>query len=293
MNIDQSRQYLQSELPQDVFNAGHGEIRNFNGRAVKVGVNGNGTRSLADLGDWGTYQQGKAITDAQAANKSEMNARFTQNRNDLSSAIDSYTRAIPGVTQAAQDKFGVNTLLGMTNALESRISDLKDNISGYGAGGTASAGQVDKAINNKYLPQYNSSASNLGRAATLAQGEISTNLSPYTTRINTLNEQIARESSGYSQEQQNELTALLTKYQTGVQMSENEKNRMNQLAVADKQFDNEIKKLSATIDANKNNPQNRYVNIGNGDQLYDVLTGKIVANNPKTFAGSAGGSTWY
>lgn len=74
MQIDPNNQYKQSDLPAEVFNAGSGaggNIVNYNGQAVQVYNNGNGTRKLVPQGDWASYQSGQsakqASSDYQAA----------------------------------------------------------------------------------------------------------------------------------------------------------------------------------------------------------------------------------
>lgn len=238
----------------------------------------------------------KGASDAQAKiqgdQKVAMDTRFAQNRSDITGAINSYQTAIPQAQQAADTKYNVTGQLGLVNALETRISDLKNNTSGTGAGGYASNAQVDNAVNSKYLPQYNTANANLGRSATLAAGDVATAIDPYKTQVTALNDQIVRESTGYTQEQQNELTTLLTKMNQGFQLSQSEADRANQLALADKQYANASALADKQAEAKKNDPSSRYINIGNGDQVYDVVTGKIVANNPKTFAATGSGSDY-
>lgn len=212
------------------------------------------------------------VTAQNAANKAANDTRFAQNRNDITSAIDSYTKAIPGIQTAAENKYGVNTLLGLTNSLETRINDLKGNVSGTGAGGYASATQVDKAVNTKYLPQYNQAASNLGRAATLANADVTTALDPYKTTISTLTDQIARESTGYTTAQQNELSTLLTKMNNGFTLSEDELKQTYDLAKLDADYANKVKLASS-------DSSGRYIKLGTGDQVYDTVTGKIIAGS--------------
>lgn len=223
-----------------------------------------------------------------ATQRAAMDTRFNQNRNDITKTIDTYKTAIPGIQQAADTKYGVSNQLGLVNALETRINDLKFNTSGAGAGGVASASQVDKAVNSKYLPQYNTANTNLGRSATLAANEVSQQLDPYKTQISALNDQIARESTGYTQEQQNELTVLLTKMNQGFALTQAEIAQVNALALADKNYANQVSLLEKQNEQKKNDPSNRYISLGTNDQLYDVVTGKIVAKNS---ASTTGGST--
>lgn len=221
--------------------------------------------------------------------KADNDAHFAANRNDINSYITKYSGAVPGIVDAADTKFGVGAQLGYTNALNSRIQDLKGNLTGSGAGGYASGDQVDKAVNTKYLPLYETANTNLGKASTLAQNEVATNLLPIQSEGKMLSDQIARESTGYTNEQKNELDALLGRMQQGTQLTSAEIAQMTALSEQENQYN--IAKLQADT-ANKpkpTNPSDRYISMG-GKYLYDTQTGNFITA-PGTSSG--GSDVWY
>lgn len=240
----------------------------------------------------GLFGSGKTpeqdLTDTQ---KSEMDKRFAQNRADLSAFNDKYSAAVPNIINATSDKYHLGDLLGLTNALNTRISELQGNTMGEGAGGYANAGQVDKAINTNYLPRFQTAVSNLGTATNLAQNEAGMLLKPYETEGQMLSDQIARESTGYSLEQQRELDALVAKMQSNTQLSVAEMQRATALAEMENSY--KIAKLQSDTQTNIANnkqttssPADRYISMG-GKYLYDTQTGKFIS------APSTGGGNSY
>ncbi len=218
--------------------------------------------------------------------KGQMEARFGQQKAELGSFTNAYTAAVPKIYNEADTKYNVTGLAGITNALNTRISQLQGNTNNEGAGGMASAGQVDRAINSKYLPQYNTAQENLNRSSSLAQNYVNTNLRPMESQGEILRERIARESSGYDRQQQTELDMLLSKMQQGFQMSESEKNRAFNLAEGEKAYTREM-------EATKN--KDRYISMGSKSSLYDTATGKIIASGGGGSSGGAAGGSgdWY
>ncbi|MBZ5529717.1 MAG: hypothetical protein LAN71_17710 [Acidobacteriia bacterium] len=107
---------------------------------------------------------------------------------------------------------------------------------------------------------------------------------PFATEKDFLADRLARETTLYSQDNQNELNALITKIQTGVTLSEGEKNRANQLALQEKQYQQALE--TAKIQTGGSG----YMTVGEGSAVYDPVTGKMLYKNPKTYQASQG--TW-
>lgn len=226
---------------------------------------------------------GKMDLDAKtAAQKAETDARFASNKAELGQFNTKFGEAVPKILDETYSKYAIPDQVGGVNALNSRIKDLQFNTSGSGAGGYASGAQVDKALQLNYIPNFNTAAQNLNNSLGAAQSEIGTRLTPYQVEGNLLNERIAREATGYSQQQQRELDSLLTVYQTGVQMAENEKNRMQQLAIQEMEFE---RLKYSTQNANKNT---QIVESGGRKYLVDMNTGQRIQDLGPSGSGTGG-----
>ena len=224
---------------------------------------------------------GKMDLDAKtAAQKAETDARFASNKAELGAYNTKFGEAVPKIMDETYSKYAIPDQVGGVNALNSRIKDLQFNTSGSGAGGYASGAQVDKALQLNYLPNFNTAAQNLNNSLGAAQSEIGTRLTPYQVEGNLLSERIAREATGYSTQQQRELDVLLTQYQTGVQMAENEKNRMNQLAIQEKEFE-QLKYQTQNKDKNT-----QIIESGGRKYLVDMNTGQKIQDLGATGSGA-------
>ena len=220
--------------------------------------------------------------------KQETDARFAQGKTDVNDFVARYGAAVPQIINDTSNKYGLNNLLGQANSLNTRVRTLQGNLDNNGAGGYANANQVDAAINSRYLPAAQTAVTNLNTATGLAQAEESALLKPYETEGTLLNERLARESTGYSQEQQRELDGLIAMIQNGTALSKAQMDQAVQLA----QIESDYKKALevAKIGAAKPTEQNRYITLGDGAMLFDTQTGQIVSQNQKNFAGKAGES---
>lgn len=215
------------------------------------------------------------------ANKAATDARFAQDKTDITNFNNDFSTAVPKIISDTSQKYGLDTLLGVTQNLGSRISDLQTNSSNTGAGGFASASQVDQAVQGRYLPQYNSAVSNLEKGTTLAQNEENTLLTPYTTKAQLLNDRLSRESTGYTTEQQQELDALVAKMNAGVTLTNAEQERANQLALAEKTYNQAVQ-----VQELKNQ---QLKSIGKGGGAYYDDAGVLHVVAPETSSGTSGG----
>lgn len=220
---------------------------------------------------------GSTLDATNAAQKAAMDARFAQNKAELQGFNDRYGAAVPAAINAASDKYQLGTLLGQTNALNTRIKTLGGNLDSSGAGGYASGAQVDRAINTKYMPTYQTAVQNFQTGSTLANQEAQMAVKPYEVEGNLLNDRLAREATGYTTQQQGELDALIAKMQTDAQLTIAEMNRMTALAQLEqdkylREKEIALSKEIATIN-NTANEQNRYLN---GSTFYDTQTGQWV-----------------
>jgi len=205
--------------------------------------------------------------------------------------VEDSGKAVPQIMDRAYQTFNIPGMLETTNALSTRIDDIKGNLTGHGADGSASASQVDAAVNSNYLPRYLSSNEQLQRGVSLAQNQISTELIPWTTKINLANDQVARESVGYNTQQQRELDALLGRMQAGLQLTIEQQRRVDQLAESERNYALELARLSESKrqfdESQKIEGPEHLLEVGGG--LYNWKTGEWIMP-PKTSGGSSSGS---
>lgn len=203
-----------------------------------------------------------------AKQKAETDARFTQNKQDLAGFNTRFSDAVPKIIDDTSKKYELGKLLGISTGLGTRVADLRGNLSGTGAGGYANASQVDKAVSTRYLPQYNQAVSNLQTGTALAQNEQTTLLKPFEVESNLLNDRLAREATGYSQDQQRELDGLLERMRLGNALTIEEMRRATTLAQLEQDKYLKEKELAAA-----KQEDNRYLS---GTSFYDTATGKWV-----------------
>ena len=79
-------------------------------------------------------------------------------------------------------------------------------------------------------------------------------LDTYKTEGSLMNDRLARESTGFGQLQERELNALIAKFQSGVTLTEGERNRANALAIAEKQYQAAKYAADKGLEAAKLNP---------------------------------------
>lgn len=208
----------------------------------------------------------KAITDHLAQQTTDFNNLKTQGQSDVTDFLGRYKAAVPGIISSTSDKYNLPGQTNYVNALNTRIKTLTGNLDNSGAGGYASGNQVDKAVNSRYLPLYEAGVTNLGTSTTQAQNEETQLIQPYQTEGQMLNDRLAREMTGFTTEQQTELTALIGQLNAGEQLTATQLTNANDLAKAQLAYKQAID--SATISNNK--PQQ----VTPGSYIYDPASGK-------------------
>ena len=83
--------------------------------------------------------------------------------------------------------------------------------------------------------------------------------------------------SGWTFENQSELSRLLANQQAGITLSEGEKNRAQQLAVAEKNFENQLRLNAQQASLN---PKQNYMAVGAGTSIFDPQTNSFVGTAP-------------
>lgn len=109
---------------------------------------------------------------------------------------------------------------------------------------------------------------------------------PYTLEQTMLATRQARETTLYSQENEAELNALISKLQMGVTLSEGEKSRAATLAASEQSYQNQLE-INKQNNANKTTTPNTQIVESNGRKyLIDSGTGKIISTYGTSTSGS-------
>lgn len=232
------------------------------------GASQGGGGGSSDLSGYFKQQQ-----DQLAANKAATDARFAANKQELGDFNTRFQSAIPGIINAPAEKYGVGTLLGATNQAATELHRTRENVGGMGAGGYASQGQVNSAVNTNLLPKYNAASENLLRAASVAQGESQMMFAPYQAEAGMLNDRLSREATGYSQQQENELSTLITQMNAGVNLTTAQMTQATQLAQLEQakyQFEKELQVSNEATEIVEAGGRKLLVNSRTGETVRDL-----------------------
>ena len=114
-------------------------------------------------------------------------------------------------------------------------------------------------------------------------------LRPFNTEQDLMSDRFARETTLYSQQNQSELDSIINKINSGITLSEGEKNRAQQLAIAEQGY----KQALEVAKMGQNNSP--YEKLSGGETLYNTQTGKVQYQAPykATGGGGSGGLAQY
>jgi hypothetical protein len=91
----------------------------------------------------------------------------------------------------------------------------------------------------------------LGQRLGYEQQDFANRLIPYQSEQSLLTDRLARETTGYTNQMQSELDALIARMNAGVTLSEGEKQRANALAIAEKNYQTQLKIAEMNIASNE------------------------------------------
>lgn len=218
--------------------------------------------------------------------KADLQTEVNNESSQVSGFTDAFGKAVPQIINSTSAKYNLPMLGSLVQGLNSRISELSGNTSNNGAGGFATGDQVDKALNTNYIPRFNSAVSNLNTGTALAQGETNQLLTPWTTKATMLNDQLARNMTGFTSTQQNALQALLAKMNNDVTLTKTEMDNANALAVAKLNYDATIK----GIEAQTGSASYKYLSVPPANTVINN-SGKSVFTPSNNFSVSNPGTT--
>lgn len=225
------------------------------------------------------------LTDAQRANTGTFLSGQDKATQDF---LNKYTNTINSqpTTSAMATRIGAELGLPQLQANATSLNNTLYNIpsvySKATTGYDVNANQLSRLIGQKQseiAPAAALAASN----AQAAEGNLATRLGyeqadqnkallPLQTEQSFLQDRLARETTLFSQENQSELDGLIAKIQAGVTLSEGEKNRAQQLAVAEQNYQNQLK-----LQQNQQSQPN-FVGVNGG--LYNTTSGTWAVKPP-------------
>lgn len=239
-------------------------------------------------------------------NKLDLKDLFTTQRGesgDYLSRFSNFVNSQPS-QQALADRIGgelgLPQLRSNNQSLQNTLFNLPSTYSAATRGFDVNANQLSRIIGQKQselspaaaLSQQNvnTAENTLNTRLGYANADFQNKLLPYQTESSMLGDRLARETTGYTQAMQSELDAIIAKMNAGVQISEGEKNRAHELAMAEQSFNNAkaLNEQQAKL-SGSGSSQNRYITLADGATLYDTQTGKTVSSNQKDFKATGGG----
>jgi len=229
------------------------------------------------------------LTNSQRANTNTLLGNQAGQQSDF---LKRYTGAVQGqegqaaMAQRIGQELGVPTLQKNATMLRNTLTNLPSTYSKATTGYDVNANQLSRIIGQKsseLSPMVQTAETSLGNAQNTmntqmgyATADQAKQLMPYQTEQSLMQDRQAREASMYSQDNQNELNSLINKIQYGVQLSEGEKNRANALAVAENNYQNNLK-------LQQNQPaETQIVESGGKKYLINSQTGSVI----NTYGGS-------
>lgn len=228
------------------------------------------------------------LTNTQRANTQN----FQNGQNSLTSDfLNRYTGAINNqeTSTAMANRIGgelnLPTLQKNANTINNTISNIPTTYSKATTGYDVNANQLSRIIGQK-TSDLAPAATTANNALSSAQSTLNTQmgyqqadqakaLQPYQTEQSLLSDRLARESSMYSQENQNELDGLIAKTNAGITLSEGEKNRQQELAISEQNYEH-AKEAASTANTNANNSSTQIVETGGRKKLINSITGQVI-----------------
>lgn len=223
-------------------------------------------------------------TDTLAKQKADNAALLASQAGQESDYLNRYKGAIAGQeTSSAMAKrlgteLNIPTLSANAAMLNRTVRELPQTYSAATRGFDVNANQLSRIIGQKTselspaLTTANEALASANQTLATQMGyELSDQekqLLPYTTEKELLTNKLARETSMYTAQNENELNTIIQKIASGIQVSEAEKDRAVQLATAERNYNLAKEQLSAQVN------QGTIETIGGNKYLVNTTTGE-------------------
>lgn len=221
-------------------------------------------------------------TDTLAKQKASNAALLASQAGQESDYLNRYKTAIGGqeTSSAMAKRIGAElnlpTLSENAFNLNRTVRELPQTYSAATRGFDVNANQLSRIIGQKTaeltpaLTTANEAVANANQALATQMGyqlsDQEKQLLPFTTEKELLTNKLARETSMYTAENENELNTIIQKIASGIQISEAEKNRAMQLAAQEQTYNLEKEKL--------NQPSWQEITIGGNKYRINMATGE-------------------
>lgn len=204
--------------------------------------------------------------------------------------------SVPGMAARIGGELGLPGLQSNATMLQNTMSNLPTTYSGAVRGFDVNNNQLQRIIAQKsseLAPAVTTAQNSLQSAQNTlntqmgyTQAEQQKQLLPYQTEQSMLSDRLARETTLYTTQNQQELDALIAKTNAGITLSEGEKNRAQQLAVQEQTFENQkaLNTQQASLSSSSGNADTSYHDVGGQLRLINNATGQVVANLGTTVA---------
>ncbi len=242
-------------------------------------------------------------------NKQKLGTQNLLASQDLSSAdyLKRYTDFInsqEGASAMAErigKELGIPTLQANATMLRNTLTNLPGTYSKATTGFDVNANQLARVIGQK-SSELAPVVSTAETALSGAQGNLATRMGyeqtdqakallPYTTEKDLLTDRLARETTLYTTDNQNELTGLINKINAGITLSEGEKNRAQELAISEKNYELEKQKIAAS--QTTGTADTSVIEVGKQKYLIDNATGKIISKYGSSSGGGSSLSSYF
>ena len=203
-----------------------------------------------------TLSNTSGLTGYLAKLRGNRSAFNTGQRSEEQSFMDRYSAAIAGQPTVSAlygkigQELGLPQLQRTATGLNETVANIPATYKAATRGFDVNANQQSRIIGTKQAA-LSPLAQQATTQAQTAEGQAKDMLSmqlaqqekelmPYEREYGILQDRLARESTGYSEDNEAELNTLITKLQSGVTLTEGERNRAQELAVLEKTYQNQL-----------------------------------------------------
>lgn len=156
---------------------------------------------------------------------------------------------MPAMYERLSTELGLPALRNNAFNLQSTLESIPQTYKGATRGFDVNQNQLSRIVGTKTAQlaplaqrataQQQQAEGLMGTQMGLAQQQQAKELTPYTYEKEFLTDRAARETSLFSQQSENELQALTAKMQAGIQLTEAEKNRAQELEIQRRNYENQ------------------------------------------------------
>lgn len=182
-------------------------------------------------------------------------------------------------------ELGIPALQANATMLQNTLTNLPSTYSKAMTGYDVNQNQLARTIGQKSSElqpmvttaenSLNAANTNLNNQMGYATADQAKAALPYATEKELMLDRQARETTLYSQDNQNELNALISKLQMGVTLSEGEKNRAQELSIQENNYNNA--KEAAKTAAQTAGPNTQIVTVNGKQVLINSQTGQVIS----------------